>query len=91
MNGQLRTAGEFENIILRSNPDGSMVRVSDVARVEVGADNYQFGARLNGKTTAAFAISLAPDANALATAEGIKSQMDELAEFSPRGQLLHSV
>src|SRR5690606_15094743 len=58
VNGQLRTAEEFENVILRSYADGSSVRVKDVARVEVGADNYQFGARLNGKTTAAFAISL---------------------------------
>lgn len=85
VNGQLRTVDEFNDIVLRSNPDGSMVRVSDVARVEVGADNYQFGARLNGKSTAAFAISLAPDANALSTAKGIKSRMDELAEFFPTG------
>ncbi|HLS42453.1 MAG TPA: efflux RND transporter permease subunit [Paenalcaligenes sp.] len=85
VNGQLRTADEFEKIILRSNPDGSTVRVADVAKVEVGADNYQFGARLNGNPTAAFAISLAPDANALSTAEGIKLRMDELSEFFPPG------
>ena len=85
VNGQLQSADEFENIILRSNPDGSSVRVADVAKVEVGADNYQFGARLNGNPTAAFAISLAPDANALSTAEGIKERMDELQEFFPSG------
>lgn len=85
VNGQLRTPDEFANIILRANPDGSKVLLKDVARVEVGADNYQFGARLNGQTTAAFAISLAPDANALSTAQGIKSQMEELAEFFPAG------
>ncbi len=83
VNGQLETVEEFENIILRSNPDGSAVRIKDVARVEVGADNYQFGARLNGQPTAAFAISLSPEANALDTADAIKKQMDELAQFFP--------
>lgn len=83
VNGQLSTVEEFGNIILRSNQDGSSVRLSDVARIEVGADNYQFGARLNGKPTAAFAISLSPEANALSTAKGIKAKMDELSAFFP--------
>lgn len=83
VNGQLETIEEFGNIILRATPDGATVRLSDVARLEVGADSYQFGARLNGKPTAAFAISLTPDANALSTAEGVKAKMDELAEFFP--------
>ena len=82
-NGQLSTVEGFGNILLRANADGSRVLLRDVARVEVGADNYQFGARLNGKPTAAFAIVLAPGANALATAEGVKKQMDELAKFFP--------
>lgn len=85
VNGQLRSVEEFENVILRSFADGSSVRVKDIARVEIGADNYQFGARLNGKTTAAFAISLAPDANALSTAKGIKEKLEELKEFFPEG------
>ena len=84
-NGQLKNPEEFENIVLRAYPDGSSVRIKDVARVEVGADNYQFGARLNGQPTAAFAISLAPEANALSTARGVKKMMDELAEFFPEG------
>jgi multidrug efflux pump len=83
VNGQLATVEEFENIILRSQPDGSTVRIKDVARVEVGADNYQFGARLNSKPTAAFAISLLPEANALDTAAAIKVEMEKLAEFFP--------
>ena len=82
-NGQLSTVEGFGNILLRANADGSRVLLRDVARVEVGADNYQFGARLNGKPTAAFAIVLAPGANALATAEGVKKQMDELSRFFP--------
>lgn len=83
VNGQLATAAEFGDIILRSNPDGSTVRISDVARVEVGADNYQFGARLNGQPTAAFAVSLSPNANALSTAAGIKEAMQELSTYFP--------
>ncbi len=90
VNGQLSSVGQFEDIVLRSNVDGSSVRVRDVGRVEVGADNYQFGARLNGKPTAAFAISLATNANALSTAEGVKARMDELAEFFP-GNITYSV
>jgi len=83
LNGELASVEEFSNIILRSNRDGSTVKLSDVARIEVGSDNYMFGARLNGKPTAAFAISLTPEANALATAEGVKARMEELAEFFP--------
>lgn len=81
--GELTTPEEFGNIILRANPDGSTVRVSDVATVDLGSDNYQFGSRLNGKPTAAFALSLTPDANALETARLAKAKMKELAEFFP--------
>jgi len=83
VNGQLATVDGFGAVVLKANPDGSMVRLRDIARIEVGADNYQFGARLNGKPTAAFAIVLSPDANALETAQGVRDQMDELAKFFP--------
>ncbi len=83
VNGQLSSVEEFGNIILRATPDGATVRLADVARIEVGSDSYQFGARLNGQPTAAFAISLTPDANALSTAQGIKERMEELAQFFP--------
>ncbi|TAN30697.1 MAG: multidrug efflux RND transporter permease subunit [Castellaniella sp.] len=83
VNGQLKTPEEFGNIILRANPDGSSVRIHDVARVELGSDNYQFGARLNGKPTAAFALSLTPTANALETARLAKEKMKELSRFFP--------
>mgnify|MGYP001187650240 CR=1 FL=1 len=83
VNGELATVEEFSNIILRSNQDGSTVRLSDVARIEVGSDSYMFGARLNGKPTAAFAISLTPEANALSTAEGVKQRMKELSALFP--------
>ena len=83
VNGELSTVSEFENIILRSNLDGSSVRIKDIARVEVGSDTYQFGAWLNGKSSAAFAISLTPNANALTTAEGVKAKLEELSQFFP--------
>jgi len=83
VNGQLTTPEEFGDIVLRANPDGSSVRIRDVARVELGSDNYQFGARLNGKPTAAFALSLTPSANALETAKLAKAKMAELAQFFP--------
>jgi len=85
VNGELRTAEEFGNIVLRANVDGSMVRLRDVARVEMGADTYQFGGRLNGKATSSFAISLTSDANALETAAGIKARLKELSQFFPPG------
>lgn len=81
--GQLTDAEEFGNIILRANPDGSTVRLRDVARIEVGAETYQFSSRLNGKPTAAIAVQLAPGANALSAAEGVQSKLKELSEFFP--------
>ena len=82
-NGQLATVADFEKVVVRANPDGSSVRLKDVARIEVGSDNYQFGAKLNGKPTAAFALVLAPGANALETAKDVKSQMAELSRYFP--------
>ncbi|OWT65518.1 efflux RND transporter permease subunit [Candidimonas nitroreducens] len=83
VNGQLATVKDFGSIVLRSNVDGSSVRLRDVARIEVGADNYQFGARLNGKPTAAFALSLTPDANALATAVAVRAELQSLSKYFP--------
>lgn len=82
-NGQLETVEEFANIVLRANPDGSVVRVKDVARVEIGSDSYQFSSRLNGAPSASFAISLAPNANALSTAKLIKEEMESLSRYFP--------
>lgn len=81
--GQLSSPEEFGSIILRANPDGSTVRLSDVARIEVGAENYNFSSRLNGQPTAALAVQLSPTGNALATANAVRSQMEELARFFP--------
>ncbi|PWK74035.1 efflux RND transporter permease subunit [Aminobacter sp. AP02] len=81
--GQLTSAEEFGSIVLRANPDGSSVRLSDVARIEVGAENYNFSTRLNGKPSAAIAVQLSPTGNALATSEAVRAQMEELSSFFP--------
>jgi hydrophobe/amphiphile efflux-1 (HAE1) family protein len=81
---RLRTPQQFREILLRTNPDGSMVRLSDVARVELGAENYSYQARYNGKQAAGFAIKLAPGANALDTVAAVKTQMAELQKQFPR-------
>jgi multidrug efflux pump len=83
--GQLTTPEEFGNIVLRANPDGSTVRLRDVARIEVGGQLYSTSARLNGKPTAAIGVQLSPTANALETAELVKARMAELSKFFPAG------
>ena len=80
---RLRTPDQFRAILLRTNPDGSVVRLSDVARVEMGSENYSFQMRYNGHQAAAFTIRLAPGANALDTVEAVKAKMDEISKQFP--------
>ncbi len=82
---RLSTPEEFGNIIVRANPDGSTVRVKDVARVELGAQDYSIAARIDGQPATAIAIRLAPTANALDTAKAVKAKMTELAKYFPKG------
>ena len=81
----LRTVPEFEDIILRTNPDGSRVRLKDVARVALGAENYGTKARVNGHPSAAVAIKLSPSANALNTAAAVRAKVADLSRFFPPG------
>ena len=81
--GQLSSPEEFGAIVLRANPDGSSVRLRDVARIEVGGMGYQFTTRLNGKPTAGLSVLLAPTGNALATAAAVQDKMKELSRFFP--------
>ncbi|KTE25142.1 MULTISPECIES: efflux RND transporter permease subunit [unclassified Sphingopyxis] len=81
--GRFTKPEQFEGIILRANPDGSAVTLGDVGRVELGAANYVFSSELNGKPMAGLAIQLTPGANALSTAEGIRSRMEELSKGFP--------
>jgi HAE1 family hydrophobic/amphiphilic exporter-1 len=81
----LKTPEEFANIPLRTNPDGSVVRIKDIGRAELGAESYDIEASYNGKPSAALAIRQAAGANALNTEKAIKAKMDELSQFFPTG------
>ncbi|MDR6711332.1 multidrug efflux pump [Pseudomonas hunanensis] len=83
--GQLSLPEEFAAIVLRANPDGSTVTIGDVARVEIGAQEYQYGTRLNGKPSTAFAVQLSPGANAMETATLVREKMAQLAHLFPAG------
>lgn len=81
--GRLEDVEQFENIILVANSDGSVVRLRDVARVELGAENYGWFGQLNGKPAALLAVYQLPDANALDVAKAIRAEMDRLAQRFP--------
>ncbi|MEY3897725.1 MAG: hypothetical protein RLZZ214_3246 [Verrucomicrobiota bacterium] len=81
----LREVEEFKGIVLRVNPDGSRVYLRDVARVELGGQDYSIKARIDGKPASAAAIKLSPTANALDTAAAVRAEVDRLKEFFPPG------
>lgn len=83
--GRLANAEEFENVILRSESDGSALRLKDVARVELGVHDYSFSAKHNGEPTVPIGIYLQPGANALETAQGIRDVMEEVSKSFPEG------
>ena len=82
--GTLETAEEFSEIVLRANPNGSVVHLGDVARVEMGREEYRFSSRLNGQPAAAAAVQLTSDANAIATATAVKQRLEELSALFPQ-------
>jgi hydrophobe/amphiphile efflux-1 (HAE1) family protein len=82
---RLTSAEEFSNILLRVNQDGSLVRLADVARVEMGGEDYSVKARFNGKIATGMAIELATGANALDTAAAVRQRIAELEPYFPDG------
>jgi hydrophobe/amphiphile efflux-1 (HAE1) family protein len=82
---RMETPEQFAAILLRANPDGSQVRLRDVARVELGAENYEIEAKYNGMPTAALAIKLATGANALDTVKAVRAEFEALKPFFPEG------
>lgn len=82
---RLQTVEDFANIILRVNTDGSQVRLNDVAKVELGSENYDMIVRYRGRPASGMAISLSTGANALDTIKLVKKRVEELAEFLPEG------
>ena len=85
VSGQLNSVEQFGNIILRANPDGSTVRLKDVARIEIGGQSYATSARLNGKPSTGIGVQLSSTGNALETAKLVRQRMDELAPYFPPG------
>ncbi|SNR50314.1 efflux RND transporter permease subunit [Paracoccus sediminis] len=81
----LSTPEDFRQIVLRAEENGGLVLLRDVARVEVGSENYATEATYNGRPASGMALSLAPGANALDTADRVKQRMEEFAEFFPEG------
>jgi multidrug efflux pump len=82
---RLQTPQQFRQIVLKGTTQGAVVHLSDVARVELGNENYTFDARFNGHPAAGLAISLAPGANALQTADAVKTQIKALSSTFPAG------
>ena len=81
----LKTPQEFAKIPLRTNPDGSIVRVKDIGRTELGTESYDIEAFNNGKPSAAMAIRQAAGANALETADAIRTKLAEMSRYFPAG------
>lgn len=82
---RLQTAEQFEQILVKTNADGSFVRLEDVARVELGGESYRVVARYDGKPASGLGIKLASGANALDAAAGVKTAIEELKPFFPEG------
>jgi len=83
--GQMSSVEEFENIILRADDDGGMLRLRDVARAELGAQNYAFSATYDGQAAVPMGVYLQPGANALETAERVREALEDLSSRFPEG------
>ena len=82
---RLETTEQFGNILLRVNEGGSRVLLKDVARIELGAENYDITARFKGKPASGIGVNLATGANALVTADAVKARIEELSPYFPQG------
>jgi HAE1 family hydrophobic/amphiphilic exporter-1 len=87
--GRLVTAEEFGNIILRANPDGSILHLKDVARIELGAQTYNLNGRFEGKPAAVMAVYQLPGTNAVETAKNVRARMNELTKNFPPDMQYH--
>ena len=83
--GRLQDPKQFEEIIVRSKPDGSQIKLKDVARVELGAESYSFFSRIGGKNSAVISVSQLPEANAIDLSNKIQKKMKELSKGFPQG------
>ncbi|HKR90844.1 multidrug efflux RND transporter permease subunit [Novosphingobium sp.] len=85
MQGRLKTPEQFADVVIRTDADGRQVRVRDVARVELGAQDYATNTYLSGKPTVGIAVMQRPGSNALNAAQAVRAEMDQLAKSFPRG------
>lgn len=83
--GRLSSVGEFEDIVIRANPDGSLIRLRDVARISLEAQSYNTESRINGGNAAVLNINMLPGANAMEVAESVKKEMEEISRNFPEG------
>src|SRR5262249_57096079 len=83
--GRLTTPEEFGEIVVRATPDGGIVRVKDVARVELGAQDYTVTSHMNGKPSAIVAVYQLPGSNAVQAAEGVKKLLNQERQRLPQG------
>ena len=83
--GRLQTPEEFENIIVRSKPDGSQVKIKDIGRDELGAESYSYFSRIGGRQSAIISVSQLPEANAIDLSNKIRAKMKELSKGFPQG------
>ena len=83
--GRLSSASQFEEIVLRANPDGSLIRMKDVARVSLEASSYSTESGINGGNAAVLGIYMLPGANAMEVAENVKKAMEEISQTFPEG------
>jgi len=82
---RLKTPQQFRDLVVKTRPDGAVVRLADVARVEVGSESYGAASRLDGQPASGFAVMLAPGANGLATAAGVRERIAALQPSFPAG------
>ncbi|MFR6034117.1 MAG: efflux RND transporter permease subunit [Bacilli bacterium] len=83
--GRLKTVEEFENIIVRSDANGNILRLKDIARIELGAESYSSNSKFNGKSSAGLGVFRSTDANAIETIEGVKAELARLEKSFPPG------
>lgn len=83
--GRLESPEEFENIIVRSKPDGSQIRLKDIATVELGAESYSYFSRIGGRQSAIISVAQLPEANAIDLSNKISKKMEELSKGFPQG------
>ncbi len=83
--GRLNTVEDFKNIIIRTDEEGGLLRLGDVAKIEIGMESYSFSGSINGRTSANMMLKLTSGANALSTMAAVKTEMERLSQFFPKG------